>query len=78
MGQPLPHFRLFSSFQTNITTNTTNKCEKCPSSVRRRDSNLQPSDYESPPLTTRPENLTRFGQSRLARSLVETIRDERD
>ena len=34
--------------------NTTNKYEKCPSSIRRWDSNSQPSDYKSPPLTTRP------------------------
>ena len=27
---------------------------KCPSSIRHRDSNIQPLDYESPPLTTRP------------------------
>ena len=53
MGQPRPLFRLFSSFQTNITIFTTNKCEKCPSSIRRQDLNSQPSDYESPPLTTR-------------------------
>ena len=28
--------------------------KKCPSSIWRQDSNSQPSDYESPPLTTRP------------------------
>ena len=28
--------------------------KKCPSSIRCHDSNSQPSDYESPPLTTRP------------------------
>ena len=28
--------------------------KKCPSSIRRQDSNSQPSDFESPPLTTRP------------------------
>ena len=28
--------------------------KKCPSSIWRWDSNSQPSDYESPPLTTRP------------------------
>ena len=28
--------------------------KKCPSSIRRQDSNSQPSDYQSPPLTTRP------------------------
>ena len=49
-----PLFHLFSFFQTNITILTTNQCEKCPSSIRRQDSNSQPSDYESPPLTTRP------------------------
>ena len=55
MGQPRPLFCLFSSFQTNITNFTTNmNVKKCPSSIRRWDSNSQPSDYESPPLTTRP------------------------
>ena len=49
-----PLFRLCLSFQTNITILTTNKCEKYPSSIWRRDSNSQPSDYKSPPLTTRP------------------------
>ena len=29
MGHPRPLFRLFSSFQTNITILTTNICEKC-------------------------------------------------
>ena len=48
-------FVYFRSFQTNIVTIfTTNKCEKCPSSIWCRDSNSQPSDYESPLLTTRP------------------------
>ena len=28
--------------------------KKCPSSIRHQDSNSQPSDYESPPLPTRP------------------------
>ena len=46
MGQPRPLFHLFLSFQINV--------KKCPSSIRRRDSNSHPSDYESPPLTTRP------------------------
>ena len=50
-----PLFHLFSSIQTNIySISTTNKCEKCPSSIWCRDSNPQPSEYESPPLTTRP------------------------
>ena len=54
MGQPRPLFCLFLSFQTNNTILTTNKCKKCPSSIQRQDSNSQPSDYKSPPLTTRP------------------------
>ena len=55
MGQPRPLFCLFSSFQTNITNFTTNmNVKKCPSSIWRWDSNSQPSDYQSPPLTTRP------------------------
>ena len=29
MVQPTPLFRLFLSFQTNITILTTNQCEKC-------------------------------------------------
>ena len=45
-----------SSFQTNITMLTTNICEKMlfPSSIQRRDSNPEPSEHESPPITTRP------------------------
>ena len=58
MNQPRPLFRLFSSFQTNNTIFTTNKCEKCPSSIRRWDSNSQPSDSVSPPLTTESPPLT--------------------
>ena len=54
MAHPRPLFRLFSSFQTNTTILTTNKCKKCPSIIRRWDSNSQPYDYESPHLTTRP------------------------
>ena len=47
-------FVYFRSFQTHITIFTTNKCEKCPSSIRCRDSNSRPSDFESLPVTTRP------------------------
>ena len=54
MGQPRSFFHVFLSFQTNITILTPNKYEICPSSIRRWDSNSQPSDSESPPLTTRP------------------------
>ena len=49
-------FVYFRSFQTNNTFITSNHCEKmsCPPSVRCRDSNPQPSKFESPPITTRP------------------------
>ena len=47
-------FYLFSSFQTHITIFTTNKCEKCPSSIWRWDSNSWPLEHESPPITTTP------------------------
>ena len=33
---------------------TANKCEKCPSTIWCWDSNPRPSEYESPPITTRP------------------------
>ena len=45
-------FSVFCPLTANITILTTNKCEKCPSSIW--DSKSQPSYYESPPLTTRP------------------------
>ena len=51
MGHPRPLFRLFSSFQTNITILTTNICEKM--LCWRRDSNPQPLEHESPPINTR-------------------------
>ena len=55
LGQPRPLFYLFSSFQTHIITIfTTNKREKCPSSIRCRDSNSRPLEHESSPITTRP------------------------
>ena len=61
MGQPRPLFCLFSSIQTNITNFTTNmNVKKCPSSIQHRDSNSQPSDYESPPFTTRPGLLPKY------------------
>ena len=56
MGQPQSLFNLFSSFQTHITIFTTNKCESS-SSILCQDSNSQPSEHESPPITTRPELL---------------------
>ena len=54
MGPPWPLFHLFSSFQTHITIFSTNKCEKCPSSMWCQDSNSQPMEHESPPIITRP------------------------
>ena len=55
MDQPVLFFVYFRSFQTNIITIlTTNMCEKCPSSIWCRDLNLQPSERESLPITTRP------------------------
>ena len=56
MGHPRPLFRLFLSFQTNITILTTNIREKMlrPSSLRCRDSNPRPLEHESPPKSTRP------------------------
>ena len=53
-GQSPASFCLFSSFQTNITFFTTNKCETCPSSIWCWDSKPRPSEHESPPITTRP------------------------
>ena len=46
-------FVCFWSFQTNNTNSTPNQCEKCPSSIRCRDSNPQPLEHESLPITTR-------------------------
>ena len=51
MGQPRP---FFIYFQKTILIFTTNKCEKCPSSIRYQDLNSQPLEHESPPITTRP------------------------
>ena len=48
-------FIYFRSFQTNIITIfITNICEKCPSSIQFQDSNPQPSERESLPISTRP------------------------
>ena len=54
MGIPRTLFNLFSSFQTQFTIFTTNKFEKCPSSIRCWDSNSRSLEHESPPITTRP------------------------
>ena len=54
-GHRRPFFYLFSFFQTNTSTLTTNICEKmlCPSSIWPRGLNPQPLEDESPPKTTR-------------------------
>ena len=47
----------FQYFQTNNTIFTTNQCEKmskCASCIRHQDSNPQPFEHESSPITTRP------------------------
>ena len=54
MANPSLFFIYFRSFQTNFTIFTTNKCEKCPSSIRHRESNTRPLDRECLPITTRP------------------------
>ena len=57
MGQLRPLFVYCRSFQTSNTYFTTNQCEKCPSSIRCRDSNPQPFEHESSPITTRPGHV---------------------
>ena len=53
---------IFGLFQTNNTVLTTNQCEKmsCPSSIWRWDSNPQPLDRESSPITTRTGQTALF------------------
>ena len=50
----MPLFRLFSVFSNKQYNFTTNICEKNPSSIWCQDSNPQPSERESLPITTRP------------------------
>ena len=55
MGHPRALFRLFLSFQTNITIFTTNICKNVhPVYLSCWDSNPQLSAHESHPITTRP------------------------
>ena len=54
MGQRRPLFVYFRSFSNKQCQFFNKLMWKCPSSIWCRDSNSQPSDYESPPLTTRP------------------------
>ena len=53
-ANPSLFYCLFQSFQTNIITIfSTNMCEKCPLSIRCRDSNPQPWAHESPSIPIR-------------------------
>ena len=55
MGQPRPLFHLFSVFfKQTIQFLQQINVKKCPSSIRRWDSNPRPLERESPPITTRP------------------------
>ena len=67
IGHPRPLFRLFLSFHSNIRILTTNKC---PSSIQCWDSNPQPLEHESPPITTRPEQVQSSNQVTLLVTFV--------
>ena len=54
MGQPRPLFVYFRLFKQTLQFLKQINVKKCPSSIQHRDSNSQPFDYKSPPLTTRP------------------------
>ena len=45
---------IFGLFRTNNSIFATNQCQKCPSSIWRRDSNPLCLEHESSPITTRP------------------------
>ena len=51
---PTSFLFIFGLFKQTLQIFTTNICEKCPSSIRCRDSNPRPLERESPPITTRP------------------------
>ena len=48
------YFLFFRLFNQTLQFYTTNKCEKCQSSIQCWDSNPQHLEHESPPITTRP------------------------
>ena len=56
-----PFSFIFGLFKQSSKFFTTIFCEKCPSSIRRRDWNSQPPECQSPPITTgtgpRPWNI---------------------
>ena len=45
---------IFGLFKQILQIFTTIICKKCPSSILCQDSNPQPLEHESPPITTRP------------------------
>ena len=47
-------YRLFLVFSNNHDSFYNNICEKCQSSIRYQDSNVQLLEHESPPITARP------------------------
>ena len=55
MGHPRPLFRLFLVFSNQQFCFKQINVKKCPSTIRRRDSNPRPFEHElSSPITTRP------------------------
>ena len=75
-AKPGLFFVYFWSFQTNNTIFTTNQCEKCPSRIRRRDSNPRPFKHEMSTISTRPglqENSKRQQMKSAVAQLVERL-----
>ena len=54
MGQPRLFFIYFRRFQHTLQFLQQIIVKKCPSSIWCQDSNSQPLEHESPPITTRP------------------------
>ena len=54
MGHSHPLLVYFGLFKQSIQLLQQINVKNCPSSIWCWDSNLQPSEYESPPITTRP------------------------
>ena len=54
MGHPRPLLSFIFGIFKQTLQSYNNICEKCPSSIRYRDSNPRPLEVESPPITTRP------------------------
>ena len=60
MGQPQSLFRLFSDLSNKQYIFLQQINVKIPSSIRCRDSNPQPLEHESSPITTRPMKFQRI------------------